>query len=227
MGIQLDQNIPEDWNEKLIHFTKSEKFKELERFLKDEYRHQTIYPPQEDLFTAFKLTPFNKTKVVIIGQDPYHGEGQAHGLAFSVQKEMKVPPSLKNIYKEIQQEFNYDIPSHGNLSSWAGQGVLLLNNVLSVRAKSAGSHQKKGWENFTDEVIKILNREKENLVFLLWGSPAQKKCKIVDESKHLVLRSVHPSPLSAYRGFFGNNHFTETNKYLKKIGMKEINWQVS
>lgn len=185
-----------------------------------------VYPKREDIFSAFNLTPFENVKVVIIGQDPYHGENQAHGLSFSVRKGVKIPPSLKNIYKELNADLGFKIPSHGDLSSWAKQGVLLLNSTLTVEASKAGSHRDLGWEIFTDKVIELLNTKKEGIVFLLWGSPAQKKARILDENKHLILKSVHPSPLSAYRGFFGNNHFSKTNKFLLKQGKDPISWDI-
>jgi uracil-DNA glycosylase len=176
------------------------------------------------IFNAFNLCPFNEVKVVIIGQDPYHGPGQAHGLCFSVKENIAFPPSLINIFKEIQNDTGIPRPSSGNLERWAQQGVLLLNATLTVRAHMAGSHQKKGWEVFTDSVINIINRDKNNIVFLLWGAYAQKKGESIDRSRHLVLESVHPSPLSASRGFFGNKHFSLCNKYLKENGLEPINW---
>lgn len=222
---QLISELPKDWFKLLCPIVNSEKFHQLDSFLKNEYQSQTIYPQRSDIFAAFKITPLSKVKIVILGQDPYHGEGQAHGLAFSVPKGVKVPPSLKNIYKEIENEYHQSPSDHGNLEIWAKQGVFLLNNVLTVRAKQAGSHQKQGWEWFTDEIIKKLAESKEHLIFMLWGSPAQKKCHFLDESKHLVLKSVHPSPLSAYRGFFGNQHFLQANEYLKKHGSQAIDWK--
>ena len=175
-------------------------------------------------FTAFDLTPFKEVKVVIIGQDPYHGEGQAHGLSFSVPKGLKLPPSLKNILKELESDLGCANPTSGNLEAWAKQGVLLLNTVLTVRKSEAGSHQKKGWETFTDAVVAHLNEECEGLVFLLWGSPAQKKGKSIDRERHLVLQAPHPSPLSSYRGFFGCRHFSQTNEYLIQHNKKPIDW---
>lgn len=187
---------------------------------------QQVYPPTEDVFAALNTTAFTDTRVVVIGQDPYHGEGQAHGLCFSVRGQTKVPPSLRNIYKELAADIGCDVPSHGSLTAWAKQGVLLLNSVLTVRAGEAGSHQKRGWEQFTDKIIEVLNRDKNNLVFLLWGNYAQEKGRAIDTNRHLVLTSVHPSPLAANRGFFGNHHFSKTNDYLKMHKLPLINWQL-
>ena len=215
------------WESHLSLELKSPYMQELLEFLAlEEKSGKKIYPPKENVFEAFRLTPFEDVKVVIIGQDPYHGEGQAHGLCFSVQKNVKIPPSLVNIFKELESDLGIKIPKHGCLESWARQGVLLLNNVLTVEEGKAGSHHQKGWEKFTDKVIEILNQEKENLVFILWGSPAQKKARNVDEKKHLVLKSVHPSPLSVYRGFLGSKPFSQANAYLKKKGVPEINWSI-
>lgn len=187
----------------------------------------TIYPAAADVFNAFKAIEFHQVKVVILGQDPYHGPGQAHGLAFSVQPNIAIPPSLQNIYKELAQDIpNFHIPNHGYLQSWANQGVLLLNNVLTVQAGMANSHAQWGWQTFTDVVIHQLNQHRENLVFLLWGSHAQKKASFVNTQKHLILKSPHPSPLSAHRGFFGCQHFSKTNAYLQTHGIQPINWQI-
>lgn len=185
-----------------------------------------IYPRGSDIFNALNLTPFENVKVIIIGQDPYHGVNQAHGLCFSVKKGVDIPPSLVNIFKELHSDLKITIPDHGCLESWAKSGVLLLNNVLTVEHGKAGSHHGKGWEEFTDKVIKILNEEKENLVFILWGAPAQKKASFVDQKKHLVIKSPHPSPLSAYRGFFGSKPFSKTNDYLKLKKIGPINWNI-
>ena len=187
---------------------------------------KTVFPPGPDIFNAFNLTPFDKVKVVILGQDPYHGPDQAHGLCFSVQRGVKTPPSLVNIYKEIHRDLGIEIPPHGNLTHWAEQGVLLLNAVLTVEAGQAASHQKKGWEQFTDQAIEHLNREREGLVFLLWGSHAQKKGKLIDRNKHCVLTAPHPSPLSAHRGFLGCGHFSRANQYLLQQGKTAIDWSV-
>lgn len=184
-----------------------------------------IYPQNDEIFNALALTSFENVRVVIIGQDPYHGPGQAHGLSFSVRKGVRIPPSLKNIYKEIEAEFCLKMPPHGDLSGWAQQGVLLLNATLTVEEARAGAHQKKGWEEFTDAIIRAINDHHEHVVFMLWGAYAQKKGSFIDRKKHLVLESVHPSPLSAHRGFLGNGHFAKANDYLKAHGRQEIDWQ--
>lgn len=202
--------------------------KSLKAFLLAEKRRGAhVFPPSADVFNAFNYTPFDKVKVVILGQDPYHGPGQAHGLAFSVQRGQKVPPSLQNIYKELATDIpGSKIPNHGNLVSWAEEGVLLLNATLTVRAKTPGSHQGKGWEVFTDRVIAKLSEEKEGLVFLLWGKYAQNKSTLIDNSRHTILKAPHPSPFSAYTGFFGCGHFSQTNTRLSEQGLTPINWQV-
>jgi len=201
--------------------------KSLSKFLKSEKKQKkTIYPKAGQYFSAFNTTPFEKVKVVILGQDPYHGPGQAHGLCFSVLPGVKTPPSLVNIYKELEADLGIPRADHGYLQAWAEQGVLLLNATLTVEASHAGSHQKKGWESFTDQAIEALNKHGEHIVFLLWGSYAQKKGQFIDTKKHLVLKSTHPSPLSSYRGFFGCKHFSKTNKYLIKQGKEPINWDV-
>lgn len=218
-------NIHPSWKKELKDEFEKEYFQELISFVKEEYEANTCFPLIENIFEAFNRAPFDEVKVVILGQDPYHGPQQAHGLCFSVYEGSKVPPSLKNIYKEIEADIANPIPLTGNLVSWANQGVLMLNAVLTVRAHEAGSHQKKGWEIFTDRIIEIISREKENVVFLLWGGPAKKKGAKIDPSKHLVLTSGHPSPLSAIRGhWFGNKHFSKTNEYLKANGKKPIDW---
>jgi uracil-DNA glycosylase len=221
----MDVRIEETWKSKLKEEFEKEYFLKLSEFVKEEYRSGTIYPQGSYIFNAFNLCPFDKVKAVIIGQDPYHGPGQAHGLCFSVREGVEFPPSLKNIFKEIEMDLGLKGPATGNLTRWAAQGVLLLNATLTVRAHQAGSHQKKGWEQFTDSVICKLNSEKKNVVFFLWGAYAQKKGESIDRSKHLVLESVHPSPLSASRGFFGNNHFSKCNDYLKEHGIAPVNWQ--
>ena len=193
-------------------------------FVKEEYSTNTVYPPGGLIFNAFNLCPFDKVKAVIVGQDPYHGPGQAHGLCFSVREGVDFPPSLINIFREIESDLGISVKKSGNLGRWASQGVLLLNATLTVRAHNAGSHQKKGWEQFTDAVISVLNSEKSDLVFFLWGAYAQKKCETIDRSRHLVLESVHPSPLSASRGFFGNSHFSKCNNYLTERGITPIDW---
>jgi uracil-DNA glycosylase len=200
-------------------------FKNLVEFVKSEYASTKCFPLGKQIFSAFNHTPFNEVKVVIIGQDPYHGDGQAHGLCFSVSENVAIPPSLKNIFEEIRTDIGTPIPSNGNLERWADQGVLLLNATLTVRAHQAGSHQNRGWEKFTDSVIEKLSQEREGLVFMLWGGPAKKKGAKVNSSKHLVLTSGHPSPLAANRGYwFGNKHFSKTNEYLKRNGKEPINW---
>lgn len=199
-------------------------FKELTDFVRNEYLSTKVFPPPKFIFNAFELTLFDKVKVVLLGQDPYHGEGQAHGLCFSVPENIEMPPSLKNIYIEIVNDAGGKLPRHGNLEHWAKQGVLLLNATLTVRAHTAGSHQGKGWETFTDAVIRTLSEKREHLVFLLWGNYAKKKSELIDFEKHLVLEAAHPSPFSAHNGFFGCKHFSQTNAYLKKHGMKEIAW---
>jgi len=202
-------------------------FASIEAFLEEERNNnQTFYPKQDDIFNAFKYTPFENIKVVILGQDPYHGKNQAHGLAFSVQHGVELPPSLKNIYKELSSDLNITAPKDGNLTSWAKSGVFLLNTVLTVRAGEAHSHQNQGWEEFTDEVIKTISEDMENIVFILWGKPAQKKTSLIDEKKHLILKSAHPSPLSSYRGFFGSRPFSRTNEYLIKKNITPVDWEL-
>jgi uracil-DNA glycosylase len=192
--------------------------------VRNEYATQSVYPPAREIFHAFDCCDFDQVKVVIIGQDPYHGPGQANGLCFSVRPDVKMPPSLVNIFKEIQSDLGKPFPPNGDLERWARQGVLLLNATLTVKASSPGSHQSKGWEGFTDAVIREISDKRSNIVFLLWGSYAQKKGEIIDRSKHLVLASPHPSPFSADRGFFGNKHFSKTNEYLRSKGLTEIDW---
>jgi uracil-DNA glycosylase len=213
------------WKQVLAAEFESDYMRSLREFLKQEkQQRKVIYPPGNEIFNAFNHTPFDQVKVVILGQDPYHGPDQAHGLCFSVRKGVKIPPSLVNIYKEIAQEFGVTMPDHGNLEGWAEQGVLLLNATLTVQAGQAGSHQKKGWEHFTDAAIDRLNRQRDGIVFMLWGSHAQKKGRIIDRSRHLVLEAPHPSPLSAYRGFFGCGHFAKANEYLIAQGREPIDW---
>lgn len=220
----MDVKIEASWKAVLQAEFDKEYFETLTAFVRNEYKTQKIFPPASLIFNAFDQCPFDKVKVVIIGQDPYHGDGQAHGLCFSVNDGVQFPPSLINIFKEIERDLAKPMPQSGNLIRWAQQGVLLLNATLTVQAHTAGSHQGKGWERFTDAVIKTLAERTEHVVFLLWGSYAQKKGEVIDPKKHLVLKSVHPSPLSAYRGFIGNNHFSLANKYLKDHGKEEINW---
>jgi len=217
--------IEESWKKVLQKEFEEDYFKNLTEFVKSEYQKTTVYPPPKFIFNAFELTPFDKVKVVILGQDPYHGVNQANGLAFSVNNGIPVPPSLINIYKEIESDVGKKTKNiGGNLENWAKQGVLMLNATLTVQAHMAGSHQNKGWEKFTDAVVKILSEQKENLVFILWGSYAQKKGSVIDESKHLVIKSAHPSPLSAYNGFFGSKPFSQTNAYLIFSGKEPIVW---
>ncbi len=216
--------IEAGWKAKLAEEFEKPYFQELTKFVKQEYLTQTIFPPGGEIFRAFDCCDFNSVKVVIIGQDPYHGAGQANGLCFSVREGQRLPPSLQNIFKEIRMDLDKPIPHSGDLSKWASQGVLLLNATLTVRSSEPGSHQKKGWEMFTDAVIKKISDEKENVVFLLWGAYAQKKGEIINRTKHYVLMSAHPSPFSADRGFFGGKHFSKTNQYLKSKGLNEIDW---
>ncbi len=222
--MSLDVKIAPSWKTKLETEFRKPYFKQLIQFVKNEYQTHTVYPPGKEIFRAFDCSDFDQVKVVIIGQDPYHGPGQANGLCFSVRDGVTPPPSLKNIFKEIHNDLGKPIPKNGELEGWAKQGVLLLNATLTVRASSPGSHQNKGWETFTDAVIKQISDQKSNLVFLLWGAYAQKKGEIIDRNKHLVLMSAHPSPFSADRGFFGCKHFSKTNEYLKSKGLKEIEW---
>ncbi|MBO7496727.1 MAG: uracil-DNA glycosylase [Salinivirgaceae bacterium] len=220
----MDVNIEQSWKTRLQSEFDKPYFKTLTDFVRDEYRINTIYPPGRLIFNAFNLCPFDNVKVVIIGQDPYHGPGQAHGLCFSVQDGIDYPPSLRNIFKEIQSDIGTPVPASGDLTRWAKQGVLLLNATLTVRANLAGSHQRRGWETFTDAVINAVATEKQNVVYILWGSYAQQKAAMVDRSNNLVLESVHPSPLSASRGFFGNHHFSRANQYLVEHGKEPIVW---
>lgn len=220
----MDVRIAPSWKERLHDEFDKPYFQQLVDFVKTEYQRHTVYPPGKEIFRAFDHCSFADVKVVIIGQDPYHGPGQANGLCFSVRNDVRMPPSLVNIFKEIHNDLGKPIPQYGDLERWAKQGVLLLNATLTVRASSAGSHQNKGWEMFTDEVIRRISDEKEHVVFLLWGAYAQKKGEIIDRAKHLVLMSAHPSPFSADRGFFGCRHFSKTNEYLKSKGLKEIDW---
>ena len=220
----MDIKIESSWKEHLKQEFEKPYFTDLINFVKAEYTTQTIYPPGKLIFNAFEKCSFDKVKVVILGQDPYHEPGQAHGLCFSVPDGVSLPPSLQNIYKEIKNDLDIPISKSGNLEPWAEQGVFLLNATLTVRAHQAGSHQAKGWETFTDNVIKLLSNSGNHLVFLLWGAYAQRKGELINANKHLVLSSVHPSPLSAYRGFFGNHQFSKTNEYLVSIGKEPINW---
>lgn len=217
-------NLHESWREALEDELSKEYFLELDKFLDDEYAHYNVYPKREDLFNAYNLTHLDKVKVVILGQDPYHGEGQGHGLAFSVRDGVKHPPSLVNIFKELNADIGCETPVNGNLTSWVEQGVFLINTVLTVRESTPNSHQKKGWEKFTDATIKVVSEKCENVVFILWGKPAQSKEKLIDESKHLILKAPHPSPLSSYRGFFGSKPFSLSNEYFLECGKSQIDW---
>ncbi len=221
----MDVKIEKSWKFRLKEYFNSKKFENLANFVKNEYRNNIIFPEPKDLFNAFNKVPFEKVSVVIIGQDPYHGIGQAHGLCFSVKTGVPLPPSLKNIYKEIESDLGIKKNfTDGNLENWANQGVFLLNSVLTVKKGIAGSHANKGWEEFSDYVIEKLAKEKENLVFMLWGNYAKKKGNVIDKNKHLVLIAPHPSPFSAYGGFFGCKHFSKANDYLQKHGKQKINW---
>ena len=218
--------IQNDWLTPLSPEFKKPYYAGLYKKIREEYSKQQIFPPADEIFTAFELTPLSEVKVVIIGQDPYHGEGQAHGLCFSVKPDIETPPSLVNIYKELNTDLGCYIPNNGYLTKWAKQGVLLLNTVLTVRAHQANSHRGIGWEEFTDAAIRILNEQDRPIVYLLWGKPAQAKKNMLNNPKHLILEAPHPSPLSAYRGFFGCQHFSKTNEFLKENGLEPIDWQI-
>jgi len=220
----MDVRIDASWKEQLQEEFQKDYFIKLTQFIKSEYSTKKIFPPAKLIFNAFDHTPFDKVKIVILGQDPYHNDGQAHGLSFSVNDGIMQPPSLINIFKEINRDLGIPIPVSGNLTRWANQGVLLLNATLTVQAHMAGSHQGKGWETFTDAAIRKLADKRENIVFMLWGSYAQRKAEFIDPSRHLILKSPHPSPLSAHRGFIGNNHFSLANNYLELKGLQPINW---
>ncbi|MDD3205415.1 MAG: uracil-DNA glycosylase [Lachnospiraceae bacterium] len=218
--------ISNDWLEPLAPEFRKEYYKKLYQTVLDEYHSRQIFPNANDIFNAFNLTPFHEVKVVILGQDPYHNVGQAHGLCFSVKPDVEIPPSLVNIYKELQDDLGCYIPNNGYLVKWAKQGVLMLNTVLTVRAHQANSHKGMGWEEFTDAAIRELNKEDRPMVFILWGGPAQRKKVMLDNPKHLILEAPHPSPLSSYRGFFGSKPFSKTNAYLEKNGLVPIDWQI-
>lgn len=225
--MKLSQYIQDpSWLDVLRDEFEAPYFKELEMNLAKAYNEEIVYPPKEDLFSALNLTPFSKVKVVIIGQDPYHGPGQAHGLSFSVKKGIKLPPSLVNIFKELQDDLGIVPPKDGNLEAWAREGVLLLNNQLSVVEGKPMSHKDLGWNELTDKIIKVLNEKKKHLVFILWGSPAQKKAKVVSHRDHHIIQSVHPSPLSSYRGFFGSKPFSKANAYLESQSIKPVKWSL-
>jgi uracil-DNA glycosylase len=220
--------ITNDWQEALKDEFRKPYYKELYDFVREEYNTTTVYPPADDIFNALHFTPLNEVKVVILGQDPYHNVHQAHGLCFSVLPDQpEIPPSLQNIYKELQSDLGCNIPNNGYLEKWARQGVLMLNTVLTVRAHQANSHQNKGWEHFTDAIIREVNKIDRPVVYLLWGRPAQSKIPMLTNPKHLILKAPHPSPLSAYRGFFGCKHFSQTNEFLKSHGLEEIDWQIA
>lgn len=218
--------IENDWLAPLTPEFRKPYYADLFRFVKEEYATRKVFPPADDIFNAFHLTPLHEVKVVILGQDPYHNDGQAHGLCFSVKPEVDIPPSLVNIYQELHDDLGCYIPNNGYLTKWAKQGVLMLNTVLTVRAHQANSHRGKGWEEFTDAAIRILDEQDRPMVFILWGSPAQKKAMMLHNPKHLILKAPHPSPLSAYRGFFGSKPFSQTNDFLIKNGLEPIDWQI-
>ncbi len=218
--------IQNDWLAPLKPEFSKPYYAELFKFVKNEYATRQIFPPADDIFNAFHLTPLHEVKVVILGQDPYHNDGQAHGLCFSVKPDVDIPPSLVNIYQELHDDLGCYIPNNGYLTKWAKQGVLMLNTVLTVRAHQANSHRGMGWEEFTDAAIRTLNEQDRPIVFILWGSPAQKKAQMLNNPKHLILKAPHPSPLSAYRGFFGSRPFSQTNEFLVKNGLEPIDWQI-
>ncbi len=223
---QVTPRIEASWLEVLEEEFRKDYFLQLKEFLLEERKVYTVYPPGSRIFAAFNSTPFHAVKVVILGQDPYHGPGQAHGLCFSVPDGVRKPPSLVNIFKELQDDLGIQEPLNGNLEKWAAQGVLLLNATLTVRSNQAGSHQNKGWELFTDRIISLISEKKSGIVFLLWGNYAQAKVSLIDETKHLVLRAAHPSPFSVYRGFYGCRHFSATNNFLSKSGMTPVDWSL-
>ncbi|MCI8635059.1 MAG: uracil-DNA glycosylase [Eubacterium sp.] len=218
--------ITNDWLEAVSSEFKKPYYRELYQFIKEEYSKETVYPPADDIFNAFHFTPLSKVKILLLGQDPYHNVNQAHGLSFSVSATQKIPPSLQNIYKELQDDLGCKIPNNGYLKKWADQGVLLLNTVLTVRAHQANSHQGKGWEQFTDAIIEAVNAQDRPIVYLLWGRPAQRKIPMLNNPKHLVLKAAHPSPLSAYNGFFGCRHFSQANAFLEEHGVEPVDWQI-
>lgn len=220
----MNVRIAEDWKEHLAAEFEADYFTELVPFVREEYLNKVVFPPAKQIFNAFEQCSWENLKVVIIGQDPYHGAGQANGLCFSVNPGIAIPPSLRNIFKEIEREFSKGTPESGDLTPWANQGVLLLNATLTVRESEAGSHQGKGWETFTDNVIRAINAKKKNIVYMLWGNFARKKKALIDSSNNLILESAHPSPLSAHRGFLGNGHFKKANDYLSNLYQEEVNW---
>ncbi|UJA79195.1 uracil-DNA glycosylase [Bacillus cereus] len=222
----MEQVLKNDWGPLLAPEFEKEYYRKLADFLKEEYSTHVVYPKKEDIFNALEYTSYENTKVVILGQDPYHGPNQAHGLSFSVQPGIKTPPSLLNMYKELRDEYGYDIPNNGYLVKWAEQGVLLLNTVLTVRQGEANSHKGKGWEHFTDRVIELLNEREKPVIFILWGRHAQAKKKLITNTKHHIIESVHPSPLSARRGFFGSKPYSKVNTILANMGEREIDWEI-
>ncbi|TFE04204.1 uracil-DNA glycosylase [Jeotgalibacillus salarius] len=222
----MSVNIQNDWQELLEPVFEEPPYQQLRAFLKQEYGSDKIFPPMDYIFEAFKRTPFHNVKAVILGQDPYHGEGQAHGLSFSVQEGTRIPPSLQNIFKELKEDVQVNSPKSGDLTKWADEGVLLLNTVLTVKEGQAHSHRGKGWERITDEAIRLLGEREEPIVFILWGKPAQSKSRLISEDKHLIIASPHPSPLAAHRGFFGSRPFSKTNDFLQQHGIKPIDWSL-
>lgn len=222
----MNKIFKNNWQELLELEMNKDYYQELRKFLLNEFSTQIIYPDMYDIFNALHHTDYNDIKVLLLGQDPYHGPNQAHGFAFSVQEGVKIPPSLLNMYKELKEDLGYEIPNHGNLIKWADEGVLLLNTALTVRAGQANSHSGKGWEIFTDKIIKLVNEREDPVVFILWGANARSKKKFIDSSRHMIIESAHPSPLSAYRGFFGSKPYSRTNKFLKSIGKKPIDWEI-
>ncbi len=219
--------IGNDWDEKLKIVWESEGFKKFIRIINNEYKTKTIYPPKNFIFNALKLTPYSNTKVVIVGQDPYHGEGEAHGLSFSVQEGIKIPPSLQNIYKELNDDLGLPIPNTGDLTKWGKEGVLMLNAVLTVEKDKPASHRNLGWERLTDYIIKVLNQKEEPVVFILWGNFAKEKESLITNPKHYIIKSTHPSPFSARNGFFGSKPFSKTNSFLRENHIKEIDWDIT
>lgn len=222
----MENIIKNDWEKLLEGEGDKEYYQKLKRFLIKEYETQTVYPNKYDIFNAFKYTPYKRVKAVILGQDPYHGPNQSHGLAFSVKPEVRIPPSLRNMYKELKDDLGYDIPNNGYLKKWADEGVLLLNTSLTVRGGEANSHRKIGWEIFTDHIIELLNERRDPVIFILWGNNARAKKKLVNNDRHYIIESVHPSPLAASRGFFGSKPFSKTNNILRELGKEPIDWQI-
>ncbi len=216
-----------DWNEPLAPLFADERYQKIRDFLKHEYSHCIVYPDMYDIFNCFRFTPYSEVKVVLLGQDPYHNEGQAHGLCFSVKDGVPKPPSLENMLKELKSDLGFSAPVSGNLTKWAKEGVLLMNTALTVREHQANSHANCGWSWFTDSVISLLSKQKEHLVFILWGGNARRKASLIDRRKHMILECAHPSPLSAYNGFFGCRHYSKTNEYLKSVGKTPINWNLN